>query len=170
MQHLLYSLVVTRAIITAVLDQTVKEGTIVGKHRTTCKDPSKCSREFCSRIFISRQLNKTYYPISPNSFPLSSPGDIMASMSRFRGSGGPSPSRQTRGRSSGSRGKQALDEESMEEVKEAFGLFDTEGKGVIDIRELKAAFRALGFQVSTIPKTSVWSRRRPFHGMSTVLD
>ncbi|CAN0000176.1 unnamed protein product [Ascophyllum nodosum] len=36
----------------------------------------------------------------------------------------------------------------MEEVKEAFGLFDTEGKGVIDIRELKAAFRALGFQVS----------------------
>lgn len=73
----------------------------------------------------------------------------MASASRFRGSGGPSPSRQARGRGLGGgvRGKQALDEESMEEIKEAFNLFDTEGKGDIDIRELKAAFRALGFQV-----------------------
>ena len=35
----------------------------------------------------------------------------------------------------------------MEEIKEAFNLFDTEGKGNIDVRELKAAFRALGFQV-----------------------
>ena len=34
-----------------------------------------------------------------------------------------------------------------EEIKEAFNLFDTEGKGSIDVRELKAAFRALGFQV-----------------------
>jgi len=32
----------------------------------------------------------------------------------------------------------------MEEIREAFNLFDTEGKGVIDIKELKAAFRALG--------------------------
>lgn len=78
---------------------------------------------------------------------------IMASASRFRSSvGGLSPSRQARGRggaSGGGRGKQTLDEESMEEIKEAFSLFDTEGKGAIDIRELKAAFRALGFQVYT---------------------
>lgn len=73
----------------------------------------------------------------------------MATGSRFRSGNAPSPSRQARGRGSGGRGKHALDEESMEEVKEAFGLFDTEGKGVIDIRELKAAFRALGFQVCT---------------------
>lgn len=76
----------------------------------------------------------------------------MASASRFRSSGGGlSPSRQARGRGGaaggGGRGKQTLDEESMEEIKEAFSLFDTEGKGAIDIRELKAAFRALGFQV-----------------------
>lgn len=75
----------------------------------------------------------------------------MASASRFRSSGGGlSPSRQARGRggaAGGGRGKQTLDEESMEEIKEAFSLFDTEGKGAIDIRELKAAFRALGFQV-----------------------
>lgn len=38
----------------------------------------------------------------------------------------------------------------MEEIKEAFSLFDTEGKGVIDIRELKAAFRALGFQACVL--------------------
>lgn len=43
--------------------------------------------------------------------------------------------------------KQGLDDESMEEIREAFNLFDTEGKAVIDVRELKAAFRALGFQV-----------------------
>lgn len=79
----------------------------------------------------------------------------MATGSRFRSGSGTSPSRQARGRSSGGRGKQALDEESMEEVKEAFGLFDTEGKGAIDIRELKAAFRALGFQVCT--KALRWS-------------
>jgi hypothetical protein len=30
-----------------------------------------------------------------------------------------------------------LDEEAMEEIREAFNLFDTEGKGVIDVRELK---------------------------------
>lgn len=74
----------------------------------------------------------------------------MASASRFRSSGGPSPSRQGRGRGSsgGARGKQAqLDDASVEEIKEAFSLFDTEGKAVIDIRELKAAFRALGFKV-----------------------
>ncbi len=35
----------------------------------------------------------------------------------------------------------------MNQVKEAFNLFDTEGRGVIDIRELKAAFRAMGFTV-----------------------
>ena len=43
--------------------------------------------------------------------------------------------------------KPALDEEMLEEIKEAFQLFDTEGRGQIDIKELKAAFRALGFQV-----------------------
>lgn len=67
-----------------------------------------------------------------------------ASMSRFRGSAGLSPPR--RG-ARGAKPKQGLDEEAMEEIKEAFNLFDTEGKGNIDVRELKAAFRALGFQV-----------------------
>jgi hypothetical protein len=42
---------------------------------------------------------------------------------------------------------QGLDEEELEEIREAFNLFDSDGKGTIDVRELKAAFRALGFQV-----------------------
>ena len=35
----------------------------------------------------------------------------------------------------------------IEELKEAFNLFDTDGSGNIDAKELKAAMRALGFQV-----------------------
>uniref|UniRef100_A0A7S2S1T6 EF-hand domain-containing protein n=1 Tax=Mucochytrium quahogii TaxID=96639 RepID=A0A7S2S1T6_9STRA len=45
------------------------------------------------------------------------------------------------------KGKQVLDEEQMEELKEAFNLFDTDSSGTIDVRELKAAMRALGFIV-----------------------
>jgi len=37
--------------------------------------------------------------------------------------------------------------EEMEEVTEAFQLFDVDQKGTIDVKEIKAAFRALGFQV-----------------------
>jgi len=43
------------------------------------------------------------------------------------------------------KGRQALDDEQMEELREAFNLFDTDGSGTIDVRELKAAMRALGF-------------------------
>ena len=45
--------------------------------------------------------------------------------------------------------------QELEEVREAFQLFDTEGKGSIDIKELKAAFRALGFQVMAFFRTSL---------------
>ena len=41
----------------------------------------------------------------------------------------------------------ALDTEQLEELKEAFNLFDTDSNGQIDAKELKAAMRALGFQV-----------------------
>ena len=40
-----------------------------------------------------------------------------------------------------------LDPEQIEELKEAFNLFDTDNNGQIDAKELKAALRALGFQV-----------------------
>lgn len=43
--------------------------------------------------------------------------------------------------------KPGLTEEQVEEIREAFNLFDTDHSGSIDYRELKAAMRALGFEV-----------------------
>merc|ERR1712205_146082 len=40
-----------------------------------------------------------------------------------------------------------LSEEQLDEIREAFSLFDSDASGMIDIRELKAAMRALGFEV-----------------------
>merc|ERR1711959_42918 len=37
-------------------------------------------------------------------------------------------------------------EEQKQEIKEAFDLFDTDGSGTIDAKELKVAMRALGFE------------------------
>lgn len=39
-----------------------------------------------------------------------------------------------------------LTEEQKQEIKEAFDLFDTDGSGRIDAKELKVAMRALGFE------------------------
>ena len=45
------------------------------------------------------------------------------------------------------KGKQKeLTEEQKQEIKEAFDLFDTDGSGEIDSKELKVAMRALGFE------------------------
>jgi len=66
------------------------------------------------------------------------------SSSRLKASSTLSPAR--RGKAP-VKSRQGLDEEALDEIKEAFNLFDTEGRGNIDVRELKAAFRALGFQV-----------------------
>eukprot|EP01068_Selenidium_serpulae_P015614 Selendium_serpulae@DN6227_c0_g1_i3.p1 len=41
-----------------------------------------------------------------------------------------------------------LTQDQIEELKEAFDLFDTNRSGDIDSREFKAALRALGFEVS----------------------
>merc|ERR1711896_91539 len=55
-------------------------------------------------------------------------------------------SRRNMGRKSAKK-KGGLSEEQMEEIREAFGLFDADASGMIDVRELKAAMRALGFEV-----------------------
>lgn len=44
------------------------------------------------------------------------------------------------------RNRSALTEEQRQEIKEAFDLFDTDGTGRIDAKELKVAMRALGFE------------------------
>merc|ERR1712085_147882 len=43
--------------------------------------------------------------------------------------------------------KGGLTEEQIEEIREAFNPFDADNSGAIDVRELKAAMRALGFEV-----------------------
>merc|ERR1712195_416399 len=43
-------------------------------------------------------------------------------------------------------GKSELTEEQKQEIREAFDLFDTDGSGCIDAKELKVAMRALGFE------------------------
>merc|ERR1739842_222192 len=55
------------------------------------------------------------------------------------------PNRTDMGRAMKKKG--ALSEEQMEEIREAFSLFDSDASGAIDVRELKAAMRALGFEV-----------------------
>merc|ERR1711861_122442 len=40
-----------------------------------------------------------------------------------------------------------LSDEQLDEIREAFSLFDSDASGMIDIRGLKAAMRALGFEV-----------------------
>mmetsp|Transcript_16003 Transcript_16003/g.20238 ORF Transcript_16003/g.20238 Transcript_16003/m.20238 type:complete len:84 (+) Transcript_16003:3-254(+) len=47
-----------------------------------------------------------------------------------------------------SKNRDLIDGDHMEELKEAFTLFDTNHSGSIDARELKAAMRALGHQVT----------------------
>ncbi|XP_006901350.1 PREDICTED: centrin-1 [Elephantulus edwardii] len=42
--------------------------------------------------------------------------------------------------------KPELTEDQKQEVREAFDLFDADGTGTIDVRELKVAMRALGFE------------------------
>ncbi|KAJ4463006.1 putative Cell division control protein 31 [Paratrimastix pyriformis] len=44
------------------------------------------------------------------------------------------------------RGRPELTEEQRQEIREAFDLFDTDGSGTIDAKELKVAMRALGFE------------------------
>ena len=39
-----------------------------------------------------------------------------------------------------------MTEDEIEEIKEAFDLFDTDGSGSIDPKELKAAMQSLGFE------------------------
>merc|ERR1711970_1436213 len=57
-----------------------------------------------------------------------------------------STSRTNMGRKSAKK-KGGLTEEQMDEIREAFNLFDGDQSGAIDVRELKAAMRALGFEV-----------------------
>lgn len=53
---------------------------------------------------------------------------------------------QTRKRATKTYERPGLSEEEIEEIREAFNLFDTDGSGTIDPKELKAAMQSLGFE------------------------
>mgnify|MGYP006113610941 FL=1 len=53
-------------------------------------------------------------------------------------------------RSVAAKNKDMVDSEQLEELKEAFQLFDTNHSGNIDSREFKAAMRALGFPIKKV--------------------
>jgi len=55
------------------------------------------------------------------------------------GARGPSPTRKRVERP-------GLTEDEIEEIREAFNLFDTDGSGTIDPKELRAAMQSLGFE------------------------
>lgn len=57
---------------------------------------------------------------------------------------GPKSAQRTAGRSDTSRPGLSADE--VEEIREAFNLFDTDGSGTIDPKELKTAMQSLGFE------------------------
>ena len=54
--------------------------------------------------------------------------------------------RSRKGGASAKSKKFELTEEQKQEIREAFDLFDTDGSGTIDAKELKVAMRALGFE------------------------
>ncbi|ORX81032.1 Caltractin [Anaeromyces robustus] len=54
--------------------------------------------------------------------------------------------RQSRSNSNKQPRKQELTPEQKQEIREAFDLFDTDGSGTIECKELKVAMRALGFE------------------------
>merc|ERR1711985_172191 len=53
------------------------------------------------------------------------------------------------GSSSAQMAKHGLTQDQVEEIKEAFDLFDTDGSGSIDVNELKVAMKALGMDAKS---------------------
>merc|ERR1712205_139127 len=60
---------------------------------------------------------------------------------------GTDPTNMSRRGAAKKKAKGGLTEEQIEEIREAFNLFDADNSGAIDVRELKAAMRALGFEI-----------------------
>ena len=66
----------------------------------------------------------------------------MSAHQKYGGYGGPSKSPVKRRAFE----RPGLTEDEIEEIREAFNLFDTDGSGTIDPKELKAAMESLGFE------------------------
>lgn len=66
------------------------------------------------------------------------------------------PQQSTRKRATKTYERPGLSEEEIEEIREAFNLFDTDGSGTIDPKELKAAMQSLGFEAKNQTIYQVW--------------
>ncbi|XP_078067436.1 uncharacterized protein cetn4 isoform X1 [Mustelus asterias] len=94
-----------------------------------------CDFEYLYQISSQPSLPKEEQPQLLQSLI---PGTILAAS--FRKSGiGPSQRKKSGPRPD-------LTEEQKQEIREAFDLFDTDGSGTIDVKEIKVAMRALGFE------------------------
>jgi len=73
----------------------------------------------------------------------------MADIGKMR-KGGPDQSARKPGAKPGTASRRVerpgLTEDEVEEIREAFNLFDTDGSGTIDPKELRAAMQSLGFE------------------------
>eukprot|EP00230_Micromonas_polaris_P010545 CAMPEP_0197121820 /NCGR_PEP_ID=MMETSP1390-20130617/3746_1 /TAXON_ID=38833 /ORGANISM="Micromonas sp., Strain CCMP2099" /LENGTH=383 /DNA_ID=CAMNT_0042563729 /DNA_START=32 /DNA_END=1186 /DNA_ORIENTATION=- len=87
-------------------------------------------RDLFAFRFQIQQLTKIFSPSRLPRSSLSPHPQAVGSARRDKG----------KGRSTG------LTEEQKQEIREAFDLFDTDGSGTIDAKELKVAMRALGFE------------------------
>ena len=64
-----------------------------------------------------------------------------------------------------------LTEDEIEEIKEAFDLFDTDGSGSIDPKELRAAMQSLGFEaLKVIDNQLKRAKNQTIYQMITDLD
>jgi centrin-1 len=64
---------------------------------------------------------------------------------------------------SSSKKSNELTTEQKQEIREAFDLFDLDGSGTIDVKELKVAMRALGFEpkreeIKQLLSNKLWDR------------
>lgn len=67
--------------------------------------------------------------------------------------------------------KRRLEPEEVEELKEAFALFDIDSNGYIDAKELKAAFRAMGWNINKREaKRMIMSLDKPETGFISVTE
>ncbi|TFK16149.1 Centrin-2 [Platysternon megacephalum] len=87
-------------------------------------------------VLVAEQLTPR---ISPTQHP-ASPSAACRMASNYRKAGLSAAQRKKSGL------KPELTEEQKQEIREAFDLFDTDGSGSIDVKELKVAMRALGFE------------------------
>ncbi len=90
---------------------------------------------------IHSSSNNSYFTMQANTV---NPSQHALSASNYRKV--VTTARRDKRQDASSTSRKGLTEEQRQEIREAFDLFDTDGSGSIDAKELKVAMRALGFE------------------------